>query len=140
MPPLQGFSDNPFNKRADLEAAVYALLKALIPYQSAHGARIRLPVGTAAHFDEAAAQLEGFARPLWAIGALLAAKSPDDPIDPRLWGWINGFGFGTDPDTANDEYWGDIDDKDQRMVEVEILAYVQCPMSLLIWYSVREPS
>lgn len=123
MVPLPGFSDNPFLTRSDLVTAVFALLTPLIPHQSLHGARIKLPVATAAHFDETAAQLEGFARPLWAIGALLASYKPGDPIDPRLGGWIRGFGVGTDPSDGNEEYWGDVADKDQRMVEVEILAY-----------------
>jgi hypothetical protein len=123
MPPLHGFSDNPFLTRADLLNAVYALLTPLSPYQSPQGARIRLPVATAAHFDEVAAQLEGFARPLWAIGALLASQGPNAPIDKRLSGWIRGFDAGCDPAPENEEYWGDVADKDQRMVEVEILAY-----------------
>jgi hypothetical protein len=105
MPPLPGFSDNPFLTRHDLVNAVYALLTPLIPHQSPNGARIKLPVATAAHFDETAAQLEGFARPLWAIGALLASQEPGDPIDRRLGGWIRGVGVGTDPSDGNEEYW-----------------------------------
>lgn len=123
MPPLQGFSNNPLITHSDLTTAVYSLLTPLIRYQSENGARIRLPISTAAHFDETAAQLEGFARPLWAIGALLASKSPDEKIDPRLEGWVTGMAVGCDPSPLNEEYWGDVQDTDQRMVEVEILAY-----------------
>jgi hypothetical protein len=123
MPPLHGFSDNPFRTRDDLVTAVYALLTPLISYQSARSARIRLPVGTGAHFDEKAAQLEGFARPLWAIGALLASHDKNAPIDKRLQGWIRGMAAGADPLSGDREYWGDVADIDQRMVEVEILAY-----------------
>ncbi len=123
MPPLPGFSDNPLRTRNDLIAATYALLTPLIQYQSPKGARIHLPVGTAAHFDETAAQLEGFARPLWAIGALLASHDPSKPIDPRLGGWIDGIAAGTDPSSGVDEYWGEVSDFDQRMVEIEILGY-----------------
>jgi hypothetical protein len=97
MPPLHGFSDNPFCTREDIVTAVYALLTPLIPYQSPRGARIHLPVGTGAHFDEKAAQLEGFARPLWAIGALLASHDKNTPIDERLQGWIRGMAAGADP-------------------------------------------
>ncbi|KAH7314331.1 hypothetical protein BKA65DRAFT_571627 [Rhexocercosporidium sp. MPI-PUGE-AT-0058] len=123
MPPLSGFSGNPLITHSDLTTAVYSLLGALIRYQSPNGARIRLAISTATHFDETAAQLEGFARPLWAIGALLASKSPDEKVDPRLEGWIKGMAAGCDPSTENEEYWGDVQDTDQRMVEVEILAY-----------------
>ncbi|KAF8861875.1 hypothetical protein BDZ45DRAFT_231519 [Acephala macrosclerotiorum] len=122
MPPLPSFSDNPLRTRSDLLDAVYALLTPLIQYQSPNGARIRIPVATAAHFGETAAQLEGFARPLWAIGALLAAE-PKAPIDEQLRGWINGFAVGTDPSPDNEEYWGDVLDTDQRMVEIEILGF-----------------
>ncbi|KAK0118395.1 hypothetical protein ONS95_012684 [Cadophora gregata] len=123
MPPLPGFSDNPLLTHSDLTTAVYSLLNPLTKHQSPNGARIRLPISTATHFDETAAQLEGFARPLWAIGALLAYQSPGEKIDPRLEGWIKGFAVGCDPSDGNEEYWGDVQDMDQRMVEVEILAY-----------------
>ncbi|PMD46973.1 hypothetical protein L207DRAFT_550802 [Hyaloscypha variabilis F] len=123
MPPLAGFSDNPLRTRDDLLKATYALLTPLTSYQSPKGARIRIPVGTAAHFDETAAQLEGFARPLWAIGALLASHDPNEPIDDRLQGWIEGLASGTDPTSGVDEYWGEVADLDQRMVEIEILGY-----------------
>lgn len=67
MPPLQGFSDISFQSHIDLTTAVIALLGPLIQYQSTGGARIRFPIGTAAHFDEVAAELEGFARPLYVL-------------------------------------------------------------------------
>jgi len=108
MPALKGFSDNPFRTRDDLVRAVYSLLTPLIPYQSPLGARIRLPVGTAAHFDEKAAQLEGFARPLWAIGAILASRDESEPVDELLQGWIEGIGAGADPESGGGEYWGDV--------------------------------
>jgi hypothetical protein len=123
MPPLPGFSDNPLRTRDDLIASVYSLLTPLISYQSPKGARIRIPVGSGAHFDETAAQLEGFARPLWAVGALLASHDPTFPIDYRLKGWVEGIAAGTDPTSGSDEYWGTVSDLDQRMVEIEILGY-----------------
>ncbi|KAH7391641.1 hypothetical protein BKA64DRAFT_756866 [Cadophora sp. MPI-SDFR-AT-0126] len=123
MPPLPGFSDNPLLTHADLTTAIYSLLVPLTKYQYPDGARIRLPISTATHFDETAAQLEGFARPLWAIGALLASQPAEEKIDSRLEGWVKGFAAGSDASEGNDEYWGDVQDMDQRMVEVEILAY-----------------
>lgn len=127
MPPLPGFSDNPFQTRSDLVRATLALLRPLVPLFSAGKGRIRVPVSTAAHFDEAAAQLEGFARPLWAVGALLLghdlgtdavlAAEIDEVVQP----WVDGFVSGTDPD--HPEYWGTMDDIDQRMVEAEIISF-----------------
>ena len=127
MPPLPGFSDNPFRSRSDLIRATLALLRPLGPHFSAGKGRIRIPSSTAAHFDETAAQLEGFARPLWAVGALLLGRDlgTDDrlaaEIDDVVQPWIDGFVTGTDPDDP--DYWGTMDDIDQRMVEAEIIAF-----------------
>ncbi|KAG4436265.1 hypothetical protein IFR05_008247 [Cadophora sp. M221] len=142
MPSLHGFSDNPLITHPDLTKAIYSLLTPLQQYQSPNGARIRLPISTATHFDETAAQLEGFARPLWAIGALLASKYPDEKLDPRLEGWVKGMGVGCDPAPENEEYWGDVQDMDQRMVEVEILAYalLAAPTAFLGKEGSQDPS
>lgn len=127
MPPLPGFSDNPFRTRDDVVAAIYALLEPLKKYTSKGGARIRLPVSTGTHFDEAAAQLEGYARPLWAVGALLAGSTSGGEIknNPRLLElvqpWLDGIANGTDP--SHPEFWGYFDNIDQRMVEAEIISY-----------------
>jgi hypothetical protein len=123
MPSLPGFSGNALRTRQDLITATWALLTPLTQYQSPKRARIRLPLGTGAHFDETAAQLEGFARPLWAIGAILTSHDPEQPVDDRLKGWIDGIAAGTDPSSGVHEYWGEVSDFDQRMIEIEILAY-----------------
>ncbi|WYZ43871.1 hypothetical protein EsH8_VII_000307 [Colletotrichum jinshuiense] len=127
MPPLPGFSDNPLRTRSDLIQATLALLRPLLPHFSPFKGRIRVPVSSATHFDETAAQLEGFARPLWAVGALLlGADSTSDPdlansINNVVQPWIDGFVAGTDPEHS--EYWGKINNTDQRMVEAEIVAF-----------------
>ncbi|KAH0442500.1 hypothetical protein CcaCcLH18_01542 [Colletotrichum camelliae] len=118
MPPLPGFSDNPFKSRDDVVRAAEAFLQPLTQYFSPGKARIKLPVATGTHFDENAAQLEGFARPLWAVGALLMSGNPNwELVQP----WIDGFDAGVDPD--HPEYWGDIQDYDQRMVEAEMISF-----------------
>ncbi|KAK2808452.1 hypothetical protein FQN50_004660 [Emmonsiellopsis sp. PD_5] len=127
MPPLPHFSNNPLLTRADLISLTTALLRPLTPYTSPSGARIRLPISTGAHFDETAAQLEGYARPLWAVAALYAAAEGDGqaPLSPEmeelLRPWRDGIAAGTDP--GHEEFWGVIGDVDQRMVEVEIIAF-----------------
>lgn len=131
MPALAGFSDNPFVTHSDCVRAAHALLSPLKPYTSPNGARIRLPVATGTHFDEIAAQLEGYARPLWAVGALLSlsgnskhesAKHTDKYLDS----WIEGLKAGTDPSQKggrDGEYWGTFQTTNQRMVELEIVSY-----------------
>ncbi|KAF3044369.1 hypothetical protein E8E12_009757 [Didymella heteroderae] len=124
MPALAGFSDNAFSTHADFEAAAVALLRAIKPYQSPGGARIRLPLATGTHFDEVAAQLEGFARALWAVGTLLHSKTPaqtQEVYNELIRPYINGLANGTNPN--HDEYWGPVVLRDQRMVEMEIISY-----------------
>ncbi|KAL4916372.1 hypothetical protein BDW62DRAFT_202700 [Aspergillus aurantiobrunneus] len=116
MPPLPGFSDNPFASRSDLVRAAAAILSALEPYKSDAKARIKLPVATAAGFDETAAQLEGFARPLWVVPVVVNEVNCNVNVES----WINGLQAGTDPDAP--EYWGDLRSFDQRMVEMESIA------------------
>ncbi|KAL2841719.1 hypothetical protein BJY01DRAFT_256933 [Aspergillus pseudoustus] len=117
MSPLQGFTDNPFETRSDLVRAAVSLLSALEPYKSKCNARIKIHSATAAGFDETAAQLEGFARPLWVVPFLLN-ESASGIVDFES--WIHGLKAGTDPKSA--EYWGDLGDFDQRMVEMESIA------------------
>jgi hypothetical protein len=98
-----------------------ALVSALDPHKSRDKARIKISVATAAGFDETAAQLEGFARPLWVVPFLL-----NEPLGGTLGGtvglesWITGLIVGTDPESS--EYWGDLSNFDQRMVEMESIA------------------
>ncbi|KAK1722521.1 uncharacterized protein BDZ83DRAFT_703943 [Colletotrichum acutatum] len=125
MPPLPGFSDNPFRTRADVVRAATALIRPLEQYKSLQRARIKLTTNTAAGFDEVAAQLEGFARPLWAVADLLndfeSGGESEELAGLNLKSWSRGVVAGTDPDS--EEYWGDVDDIDQRMVEMESIAF-----------------
>lgn len=119
MPPLPGFTSNPLRTRSDLVRAANALVHPLHSCKSPNKARVRLPYQTGAGFDEVSAQLEGFARPLFAIAPLLLNKDGEDHSS-CLWEWIDGIAAGVDP--SSDEYWGDIGDIDQRMVETESIA------------------
>lgn len=124
MPPLAGFTDNPLIDRADVMRAAIALIEPLHAHFSPARAFIRLPSSTGAHFDECAAQLEGFARPLWAIASLLhtARSDPENASLLRSLArpWVEGIAAGTDP--THPEYWGTIANGDQRMVEAEVIA------------------
>ncbi|KAK4118836.1 hypothetical protein N657DRAFT_605618 [Parathielavia appendiculata] len=131
MPPLPGFSDNRFQTRSDFIRAAKALITPLSQYQSPGKARIKIAAATGAGFSETAAQLEGFARPLWVVPSCLLLRSgtstsTDADVDARseevhLTAWLNGLSAGTDP--ASSEYWGDVSDFDQRMVEMESIAF-----------------
>ncbi|KID81936.1 hypothetical protein MGU_10745 [Metarhizium guizhouense ARSEF 977] len=118
MPSLAGFSDNPLDTKENVSAAARALLKPLIPHFSPGRARIRLPIISGAQFDEHAAGLEGYARPLWVVAALLSDGAGSEPL---LEPWIIGLRNGIDP--SHKDYWGPIGDWDQRMVEAEIISF-----------------
>jgi len=112
--------------RDDLARAVMALFAPLLPYFSEGGARVRLGA-TAAHFDRAAADLEGFARPLWGI-VPLAAGGYDFPH----WDlYRRGLANGTDP--RHPEYWGDVGDRDQRQVELAAIGFALAMIPGQIW-------
>jgi hypothetical protein len=64
-------SENPLRDRADLQRAVCALFAPLKPHFSSGAARVRLGF-SGAHYDDNAAELEGFARPLWGLAPLAA--------------------------------------------------------------------
>ncbi|KAF1931382.1 uncharacterized protein M421DRAFT_99224 [Didymella exigua CBS 183.55] len=122
MPPLVGFSDNPFRTHEDFKLGAIALLRAIKPYQSPGGARVKLPLATGTHFDDVAAQLEGFARALWAVGTLLHSRiTTEVEYNELVRPYIEGLANGTDPEHA--EYWGPVVLRDQRMVEMEIISY-----------------
>lgn len=126
MPPLAGFSDNGFSSRTEAVAASKALLRPLVPYFSQGKARIKIPVTSGAHFDDTAAELEGYARPLWVVATLLAAQQrnaghDDAESSSLLDHWIQGLQNGVDP--LHPDYWGAIGDWDQRMVEAEVISF-----------------
>ncbi|MFP3986368.1 DUF2264 domain-containing protein [Streptomyces sp. E11-3] len=107
---LNPLAQLPLESRSDLQEAVRALCAPLARRTSPAGARVRAG-HTAAHFGDAPAELEGFARPLWGLVPLAAGGGDFD-------GWERyreGLVAGTDP--GHPEYWGAMTGFDQRMVE-----------------------
>ncbi len=126
--PLNG---NPLLSRDDLAKAVMDLFNPLLPYFSEGGARVRLSA-TGAHFDRAAADLEGFARPLWGI-VPLAAGGYDFPHWEL---YRRGLSNGTDPN--HPEYWGDVSRTDQRQVELAAIGFAIAMVPQFIWEPLSE--
>ncbi|KAB8140038.1 DUF2264 domain-containing protein [Chloroflexia bacterium SDU3-3] len=102
---------NPLRSRADLQEAARALFEPLAPHFSPGGARLRLGA-TSALFDDHAAQLEGFARPLWGLVPLAAGGGAFAhwPLYRR------GLASGSDP--QHPEFWGQAEGRNQRLVEM----------------------
>ena len=105
--------DNPLRSRQDLIDAAMALIRPTLRYLTSGKSRLMLP-GASAHYDEGIAGMEGFSRVLFAVIALLAGKAPE--AEPVWALWKEGMLHGVDPE--HPEYWGDIGDYDQRMVEM----------------------
>lgn len=126
--PLYG---NPLRTRADVERALRDSFAPLRPYFSEGGARVRLSA-TAAHFDRAAAELEGFARPLWGLAPLAAGGAELDCWDLYRRGLANGC------DPEHPEYWGQVNSTDQRMVELAAIGFTMRLVPELIWEPLDE--
>ncbi|KAJ9283288.1 CAZyme family GH154 [Paecilomyces variotii] len=109
--PPQAFSKCPFVTRSDFQDGCVALLDPLVPHFTPGSSRVKIGTSTT-RFDEGAAQIEGFARPLWGLGALLAGGYKYSEAKR----WRQGIINGTDPE--HPEFWGEIEDLDQRMVEM----------------------
>lgn len=106
--PLNG---NPLNERSDIAKAAKDIFAPLLPWFSQSGARVTLSA-EGAIFDRAAADLEGFARPLWGIAPLVAGGGTFDH-----WAlYRRGLVAGMDP--HHPDYWGDVADRNQRLVEL----------------------
>ncbi|KAL5498731.1 hypothetical protein ACEPAH_2086 [Sanghuangporus vaninii] len=127
------FASNPVESREELQAFLIGLLDALAPHTSPGGALIHLG-DTATHYDETAAQLEGFSRPIWGLASLLAGGGSY----PGTERWVRGFSSGTDPKHA--EYWGDMRDKDQRMVECSAIGFAIAVAKEQLWDPLPQES
>ncbi|KAK1138751.1 hypothetical protein N8T08_002016 [Aspergillus melleus] len=118
------FSQSPFRSRSDFQNACQAFLDPLTLHFTPGGSRVKIGTSTT-RFDEGGAQIEGFARPLWGLAALLGGGYQYAEAAR----WREGFINGTDPQSP--EFWGTIEDSDQRMVEM-------CPIGFTLAVAPHE--
>ncbi|MEM5477419.1 DUF2264 domain-containing protein [Pacificibacter sp. AS14] len=121
--PLHG---QPLTSRADLAAAMGRLLAPLEAHRSPGCARVKLSP-TGAIFDHGAAELEGFARPLWALAAAHAGGETTIDWHPYRIGLDNG----TTP--SHPEYWGEVGEVDQRLVELAAVGFALLVAKTELW-------
>lgn len=82
--------------------------------------------------DETAAQIEGLCRPLWGLAPLIAGST--DFTHTEL--WTKGLIAGTDPESP--EFWGNMEDLDQRMVESCPIGYTLAIANNRFWDPLDE--
>ena len=112
---------NPLRTREDLRQAAAELLRPLTECMTPGKARIYVGQGSA-HYSEDVAGMECWSRALWALVPMLAGKCPEAE---RFWPlWLEGMIHGTEP--SNEEYWGDLSNTDQRMVEMAVIGCGLC--------------
>ena len=111
--------------RADAAALLLDMIRPLKAFYTPGKAFLNVSAA-GVHYGRKIAGMEGFARILWGLGPLWHTDNKDLPESLRQEAaeWqelcITGIQNGTNP--SHEEYWGDIHDFDQRMVEMAALA------------------
>jgi len=108
--------DNPLLTRDDFARSAVQLWEPLKSRFSPGGARVDLG-RTGAHFTKAAAELEGFARPLFGLAPHAAGGFAFEHWALLRTGYANGC------DPKHPEYWGNPVDRDQRLVESAAIGF-----------------
>lgn len=126
--------NNPLRTREDLIRAAVQMMTPLRECLTPGKARMIVGEGSA-HYPEDVAGMEGWSRVLWALVPMLVGKCPE--AEPFWALWKEGLIHGTDP--AHAEYWGDIHDSDQRMVEMAVLGVGLCFAPERFWQELTPP-
>lgn len=111
--------------REDVALLLLDWLRPLKAHYSAGAAWLKVG-NTSAHYGETSILMEGYSRILWGLGPLFAGENASLPQTARqeieAWKALsrNGLIHGTDPRHA--EYWLDMWDYDQKMVETAAIA------------------
>ncbi|MGG6312982.1 DUF2264 domain-containing protein [Paenibacillus macerans] len=122
---------NPLITRRDLQDAFLQLGGPLKGHYSEGRARLEL-TGAGAGHPASVAGLEGFSRVLWGMVPFLAGGGEDSLWDICL----EGIRHGTDPGHA--EYWGEVNDYDQRLVEMAVFGLALALIPERIWEPLTE--
>lgn len=124
-------ANNPLKTREDMVSALEQLTDPLRPLYSRGGARLEIGK-TGASYPAATAEMEGFSRVLWGLVPLLIGGG-----DSGLWDTVlDGIRHGTDP--AHEEYWGDVRDYDQRLVEMAVFGFALAAIPERIWLPLAQ--
>jgi hypothetical protein len=123
--------DNKLKTKADLQEAFKQLTDPLKAHYSEGSAHLHLG-NTSAGYSDIIAGLEGFSRVLWGLAPLTAGG-----MDLELWEiYLEGIKNGTNP--FHEEYWGQINDYDQRIVEMAAMGLAIALVPEKIWEPLDE--
>lgn len=107
--------------RNDAALLLLDWIRPLKKHYSRGGAQLHIG-NTSAHYGENSARMEGYSRVLWGIAPLFSQENEMLPQTARQeieeWKLLvqSGLISGTDP--SHEEYWGEVRDYDQKMVEM----------------------
>ncbi|QKS70294.1 DUF2264 domain-containing protein [Paenalkalicoccus suaedae] len=128
---MNAVQKNLLRTRTDLINLFHTISQPLKPHFSK--GHTRLHVGdTNAHFGHDIAGMETFSRVLWGMVPLLAGGGETKLLEDYLEGIRNG----TDPE--HEEYWGKVDDFDQRLVEMAVFGYALALVPDKVWGSLTK--
>ena len=106
---------NPLRTRDDVVKAVGELLEPLFPLFTEGNCGLHIGE-TGAVYTAEIAEMEGFARPLWAIIPMLLGQC--ETAETLFSHWKEGIINGVNPN--HEGYWGEVVDYDQRLVEMAV--------------------
>lgn len=133
-------ADYSFQTREDMARSLLTLIRPLKKHYSPKKAYLNIGA-TGVHYGSRIAAMEGFARILWGLGPLFSQLCSYDEEEIQTEGkeWKNlilqGIIAGTDP--KGDEYWGDMEDYDQRIVEAAAIV-VLFLLNRDMWHGLKE--
>lgn len=103
-----------FETYEEIQEALKNMMAAVKPYYQGRKGRLKLG-NSGAVYNEGISQIEAFLRMLWGLGPLLVQE---DTAFQAI--YLAGITSGTDPKSV--DYWGEVADYDQRLVEMAALA------------------
>ena len=123
--------DNPLRTRADLRNAFTQLCDPLTSHYTM--GKAGLDIGnTGASYPDSTARFEGFSRILWGLAPLLAGGDEHPLWENHLQGIKNGT------NREHEEYWGDMQDFDQKLVETAAFGFTLFLLPEKSWDGLNE--
>lgn len=119
--------------KSDYEKLMLKILNPIKPYYSEGKAYLKLGAGGAC-YTEKASWIEGFSRPLWALAPYYAQPEGKDKSFAEI--YCEGFKNGSNPFCP--EYWGEIRDYDQVIVEMAAMGLALLLAPDTFFYSLGE--